>query len=194
MVLQKSDPNSIELCAAALMRSEVIIIPTDTVYGFSGIVPESEERIRSIKGRDEAKPFIQLIADPADFALYGSSPIPPEIAALLPGALTLIVKSAPGFSAGTSINALETTAFRCPDDDWLRSLIRLCGKPLYSTSVNRSGFPVLSDVTIMEKEFAKDVFYIVDGGKQKEELPSTIVDLSGKEPKVIRQGAVRIDL
>lgn len=214
MRLQKSDPHSIELCAAALVRGEVVIIPTDTVYGFSGIVPESEERIRRIKGRDETKPFIQLIAEPEDIALYSDSSLPPVIRSLMPGAVTVIVKTALDFSAGTSKNAEPTlvpaedsvsgladnascgttTAFRCPDDDWLRTLIRKCGKPLYSTSVNRSGFPVLTDIDTMEKEFAAEVFCIVDGGEKKEALPSTIVDLSGGTPKIIRQGAVKIDL
>ena len=215
MRLQKSDPHSIELCAAALVRGEVVIIPTDTVYGFSGIVPESEERIRRIKGRDETKPFIQLIAEPEDIALYSDSSLPPVIRSLMPGALTLIVKTAPDFSAdGTSKNAelsfvpaedsvsgpadntarAATTAFRCPDDDWLRSLIRLCGKPLYSTSVNKSGFPVLTDVKMMEKEFGSEVFCIVDDGEKKEALPSTIVDLSAGTPRIVRQGAVKIDL
>lgn len=199
MRLQKSDPCSIELCAAALLRGEVLIIPTDTVYGFSGIVPESEERIRRIKGRDETKPFIQLLADPEDLALYSDSLLPPVIRALMPGALTVIVKNSiknaePFVSAGASAGCAGTTAFRCPDDDWLRVLIRKCGKPLYSTSVNRSGFPVLTDIDIMEKEFGAEVFYIVDGGEKKDALPSTIVDLSGGTPKIIRQGAVRIDL
>lgn len=191
MRLQKSDPCSIELCAAALLRGEVLIIPTDTVYGFSGIVPESEERIRRIKGRDETKPFIQLLADPEDLALYSDSLLPPVIRALMPGALTVIVKNS---ERSLSAECAGTTAFRCPDDDWLRALIRKCGKPLYSTSVNRSGFPVLTDIDMMEKEFGTEVFYITDGGEKKDVLPSTIVDLSGGTPKIIRQGAVRIDL
>ena len=205
MRLQKSDPHSIELCA--LVRGEVVIIPTDTVYGFSGIVPESEERIRRIKGRDETKPFIQLIAEPEDIALYSDSSLPPVIRSLMPGAVTVIVKNiiknaeptlvpAEDSVSGLADNAFcgTTTAFRCPDDDWLRTLIRKCGKPLYSTSVNRSGAPVLTDIDTMEKEFAAEVFCIVDGGEKKEALPSTIVDLSDGTPKIVRQGAVKIDL
>lgn len=207
MRLQKSDPHSIELCAAALVRGEVVIIPTDTVYGFSGIVPESEECIRRIKGRDETKPFIQLIAEPEDIALYSDSSLPPVIRSLMPGAVTVIVKNiiknaeptlvpAEDSVSGLADNAScgTTTAFRCPDDDWLRTLIRKCGKPLYSTSVNRSGFPVLTDIDTMEKEFAAEVFCIVDGGEKKEALPSTIVDLSDGTPKIVRQGSVKIDL
>lgn len=207
MRLQKSDPHSIELCAAALVRGEVVIIPTDTVYGFSGIVPESEERIRRIKGRDETKPFIQLIAEPEDIALYSDSSLPPVIRSLMPGAVTVIVKNiiknaestlvpAEDSVSGLADNAFcgTTTAFRCPDDEWLRTLIRKCGKPLYSTSVNRSGAPVLTDIDTMEKEFAAEVFCIVDGGEKKEALPSTIVDLSGGTPKIVRQGSVKIDL
>ena len=152
-------------------------------------------------------PFIQLIAEPEDIALYSDSSLPPVIRSLMPGAVTVIVKNiiknaeptlvpAEDSVSGLADNAARaaTTAFRCPDDDWLRTLIRKCGKPLYSTSVNRSGFPVLTDIGMMEKEFAAEVFCIVDGGEKKEALPSTIVDLSGGTPKIVRQGSVKIDL
>ena len=187
MRLQKSDPHSIELCAAALVRGEVVIIPTDTVYGFSGIVPVSEDAIRRIKGRNELKPFIQLIADPEDIALYSPTIVPDKIRSLMPGALTVIV------STQNASGGHATTAFRCPDDEWLRSLIRICKAPLYSTSVNRSGAPVIADVKTMEKEFGSEVFCIVDGGAQKQSLPSTIVDITGGEIKILRQGVVRIE-
>lgn len=183
MILQKSDPHCITVLIRALKRGEVAIIPTDTVYGFSGIVPQSASALRNIKGRGENKPFIQLIAEPEDIGLYSDSVIPQHIRALMPGALTLIVRTQNG-----------TTAFRCPDDEWLRSVIRLCGAPLYSTSVNRSGCPVLTDIALMEKEFGAKVFCVVDGGKAADTRASTIVDVSGPVMRIVRQGSVRVDL
>ena len=187
MILQKSDANCLSVVSQALLRGKVVIIPTDTVYGFSGIVPLSEGAIRRIKGRDEGKPFIQLIAAPEDIALYSPTIVPDKIRTLMPGALTVIV-----YTQNASSGGRATTAFRCPDDEWLRSLIRMCKAPLYSTSVNRSGAPVIGDVKIMEKEFGSEVFCIVDGGAQKQSLPSTIVDITGSEIKILRQGAVRL--
>ena len=187
MILQKSDADCLSVVSQALLRGKVVIIPTDTVYGFSGIVPLSEGAIRRIKGRDEGKPFIQLIAAPEDITRYSPTIVPDKIRSLMPGALTVIV------SAQNASGGRATTAFRCPDDEWLRSLIRACKAPLYSTSVNRSGAPVIADVKIMEKEFGSEVFCIVDGGAQKQSLPSTIVDITGSEIKILRQGVVRIE-
>ena len=187
MILQKSDADCLSAVSEALLEGKVVIIPTDTVYGFSGIVPLSEGAIRRIKGRDEGKPFIQLIADPEDIARYSPTIVPDKIRSRMPGALTVIVPTQNASGGHT------TTAFRCPDDEWLRSLIRTCKTPLYSTGVNRSGAPVIDDVKIMEKEFGSEVFCIVDGGGQKQSLPSTIVDITGGEIKILRQGVVHIE-
>lgn len=192
MILSKYDPICLESIANALCAGKVVIIPTDTVYGFSGLVPASETAIRGIKGREETKPFIQLIANPDDILLYTFTSIPPEVKRHMPGALTIIVQNAQ--------SPQQTTAFRCPNDEWLRSLISRCGKPLYSTSVNRSGQAILSDIHEMEKEFGKEVFCIVDGKNYSIEgaksmeltaLPSTIVDITGDTMKIVRQGSIR---
>lgn len=184
MILKKSKPKLLEELANVLIENKVIIIPTDTVYGFSGIVPESDSVIRHIKGRDEVKPFIQLIANPKDIEKYSSTIIPESVAKHMPGPLTVIVKNKDNDG---------TTAFRCPDDPWLQELITLSNAPLYSTSTNRSGAPILSDIVEMEKEFGTEVYCIVDGELDTTEaLPSTIVDITGDEIKILRQGAVSI--
>ena len=198
MILQKSDRLCLQTVCQALKKNQIVIIPTDTVYGFSGIVPESEDRIRRIKGRDKTKPFIRLIADLKDIALYSDTRIPQKIKDLMPAPITLIVDercSAAGverMSGDTGTVHLTSLAFRCPCDEWLRNLIRLCGKPLYSTSVNRSDCPVLTDVHEMEKEFSKEVFCIVDGHTPPSSLPSTIVDIRDGSIKILRQGSVKI--
>lgn len=192
MILQKYDTQCLKIICHALCAGKVVILPTDTVYGFSGIVPDSDGAIRAIKGREETKPFIQLIAHPDDILLYSPTPIPLEVSRHMPGPITVIV---------TTQQSQKTTAFRCPDDDWLRSLIRLCGKPLYSSSVNRSGQAILSDVFEMEKEFGSDVFCIVDGknyNKPDEKLvdmqplPSTLIDITDGTIRIVRQGSLYI--
>ena len=182
MILKKSEPNVIATVKNALLENKIVIIPTDTVYGFSGIVPGSDFAIRAIKGRDEVKPFIQLISKPEDIEKYSDTKIPHEIKKHMPGPLTVIVKNK--FDDGT-------TAFRCPDDTWLQKLISECNCPLYSTSTNRSGEPILNTIAEIEKEFATEVFCIVDGDLDTTtSIPSTIVDITGDEIKVIRQGSV----
>lgn len=185
MILKKSDPISITKTAELLVHGEIVIIPTDTVYGFSGIVPNTEEAIRSIKGREEKKPFIQLIAHPEDVFLYTDSIIPKQVLDLWPGSLTIVVKDK---------NKKTTTAYRCPRDAWLRAVIDRCNNPIYSTSVNRAGQPIVDTIHLITKEYSHIVSLIIDGDdERRKSLPSTIVDVTNHPLKILRQGAVIID-
>ena len=201
MILKKSDPSSIETTAATLKKGGIVIIPTDTVYGFSGIVDlkgstthfESDAKIRAIKGRAETKPLIQLIAKPEDLRLYTDDAIPNTLLSKWPGALTIIVHikdDAP--LAATAIPQTRTVAFRCPGDEWLREIIARCGAPVFSTSVNRSGQPVLDTTNSIVSEFANETDLIIDDGDKKGALPSTLVALENGTVKVLRQGSVLI--
>ncbi len=188
-LIAKDDPDSASRTAEVLKAGGVVIIPTDTVYGFSGIaVPEpvegttTNERIRTIKGRSETKPMIQLIATPQDLAKYTSDNVPVSLLQKWPGALTIIVND----------NRGGTTAFRCPGDEWLRKVIEDCGCPIYSTSVNRSGQPVLDEQSAIINEFAGEVDLIVTDGDKKGAKPSTIVSITDGTVKLIRQGDVEI--
>lgn len=188
MIYLKSNYKTSEFCINSLINGNVVIIPTDTVYGFSSIVDENlntAEKIRKIKGRAETKPFIQLIANPQDIKKYTDDDIPQEILSAWPGPLTIIVNSK---------KSNETIAFRCPGDKWLRDIIEKCGKPIYSTSVNRSGSPILDTEDSIKAEFEKEVDLIVLDGDKKNSLPSTIIKVEEGKWTVVRQGEVKINL
>ncbi len=198
MMLTKNSKGSVVFAADCLLKGGIAVLPTDTVYGFSGIVDvkgrerfKTDDTIRSVKGRSETKPLIQLISKPEDIFLFTDDVIPQKLLSLWPGPLTLIVnvkaESPLAFDAGT-------VAFRCPGDEWLRSVIALCGAPVYSTSVNLSGCPVLDTVSEIEGTFGKSVDLIVDDGDKKNAVPSTIVSLCGESPVVVRKGSLDIDL
>ena len=199
MILNKSDTSSIKETAGILKKGGIVIIPTDTVYGFSGIVDlktaaahyETDAKIRAIKGRAETKPLIQLIARPEDLRLYTDDEVPSELLAKWPGALTIIVhikKNSPLAEHA----AIPTIAFRCPGDKWLREIISKCDAPIFSTSVNRSGQPVLDTTAAITQEFSNEVDLIIDDGNKKGALPSTLVTIENGEVKVLRQGSVEI--
>lgn len=190
MIILRSDSNSVEFVSRVLLEGSVVVLPTDTVYGFSGVVPESEDVIRKIKGRDETKPFIQLIAEPEDIYGYTDEVLPDQLLAMWPGALTVIVPLKKRLITGES--EVTTVAFRCPGDGWLRQIIKAVGKPIYSTSVNRSGQPVLSSVLEIDKEFGGEVKLIVDGGSTENALPSTLVKFEKGKCIILRQGDVCI--
>lgn len=188
--------SSVSVAAGFLRSGKICILPTDTVYGFSGIAEWSEcpkfstdRKISAIKGRAEEKPLIQLVSAPEEIALYSSCEIPSELKSRWPGALTVIVPV-----KGTMARAKEqpSVAFRCPGDEWLRNVIRECGSPVYSTSVNRSGFPVLETFSEIEREFGAEADLIVNDGDKKGSVPSTLVLLEDGGWKILRQGAVSV--
>lgn len=188
-IISCENPSSKSILAECILKGGVCVVPTDTVYGFSGMVPQSKERIQRIKGRDDGKPFIQLIAHPNDVFNYTDLSIPSQIFTLWPGALTLILPVTKGVDAGSTI------AFRCPGDDWLRNVIELVGTPIYSTSVNRTGKNVLENLHAICDEFLDEVDLIVDGDKiiAPSAKPSTLVKLTeGGKCKILRQGSVEI--
>lgn len=198
MICQKSEKDSLDKTAKSLKKGSVVIIPTDTVYGFSGIVDlkgktplKSQDLIRKIKGRGENKPFIHLIAKAEDIYDYTDLLLPEALISKWPGPLTVIVpvkKDCPLYSEE------ETVAFRCPGDKWLRDLIEECQAPLYSTSVNRSASPVLTLEKDIVSEFENECDLIVLDGDCKTSLASTIVKLENDRTfTVIRQGAVKFD-
>lgn len=165
LTLPKSDPRSAAECAAAMNRGEVVIIPTDTVYGLSAIAnspfaqdDEGAALIRSIKGRDEKKPFIVLIEKPSDIFQYTNDAIPQSLLSLWPCALTIVVKAHCKAMTGGEVSQNDgipsAIALRCPKDEWLRRVIALCKKPIYSTSANISGSAVLHTIQEIQNAFA----------------------------------------
>ena len=111
--------------------------------------------------------------------------MPQKLLKFWPGPLTIIAKD--------KRLGGKTTAFRCPGDEWLRTLIQECGFPIYSTSANRSGSPVINTEKELIAEFEKEVALIVLDGDVKEGLPSTLVKIEDGEIVVLRQGAVKVN-
>ncbi|MBQ1628066.1 MAG: threonylcarbamoyl-AMP synthase [Treponema sp.] len=183
MICNKYDPDSVKKSASLLKNGEVLILPTDTVYGFSGVIGKTDLKIRLIKGRSETKPFIVLISEPSELKSISDDIMPEKLSGFWPGPLTVIVKEK---------NSDKTVAVRCPGDEWLRTVIKECGSPIYSTSVNRSGSPVLTKIEDICSEFESEVALIVSEGDSKTSVPSTIVKLEDNGYSVVREGAVKL--
>lgn len=212
MICRKSDNDSIQKCISSLKKGGIVIIPTDTVYGFSGIVDgKTDSIIRKIKGREEYKPFIQLISSPQEIYNYTDDVIPQKLLNYWPGPLTIIVNrkgqngsgeynGERGLNGECELNGeqarkgpgFQTLALRCPGDEWLRKVIAGCGASIYSTSVNRSGQPVLDSEAEIISEFSEEVDLIVADGDRKSSVPSTIVKVEAGSCKIIRQGAIKL--
>ena len=127
--------STIKELASIFKKGGVAIVPTDTVYGFSGIVDDSsgnqmrtDDRIRQIKGRSETKPLIQLIADPSDIEKYSAVPIPQKLYSKWPGSLTIIVPlKSHVFVAGALTSLFNVT---CPAPHGGIFTFIVCNHPL----------------------------------------------------------------
>ncbi|HUX22703.1 MAG TPA: L-threonylcarbamoyladenylate synthase [Spirochaetia bacterium] len=181
MVLKRSDPQLPDRLLPLLSRGGVTILPCDTIYGFVGRVPETEARIRAIKGRGETNPFLVLIGSVVQAEDLAAGPIDKEVTKLWPGPLTVVIRTRDG-----------TLAVRYPDDPFLTEIIRSLDGPVYSTSVNRTGSAPLWRINEIVAEFESDVDMIVDDGDFPAGLPSTILDITTSPYRILRQGAFQV--
>jgi L-threonylcarbamoyladenylate synthase len=182
MIVLAADDAAFGTLVKSLSSGGVAIIPCDTMYGIVGVAPQTEERIRQIKGRGETKPFLQLIGSASWVSRFSDLALPPVLSKYWPGPLTLVFPHRAG----------GTVAVRLPDSLLLRRLLEAIGQPLYSTSVNKTGKPPLVEVAAMKQEFERDVDLIFDAGNLPPGPPSTLVDITNRPYRVLRAGVVQI--
>jgi L-threonylcarbamoyladenylate synthase len=178
MLLKRSN-ESHRLLETQLKAGRIVVMACDTIYGIVGRVPDTDGSIRRIKGRGETQPFLQLLSDSTAIESSGAILPQSDILTLWPGPFTFIFLMKDG----------GTTAFRVPEDSSLRSLIREVASPLYSTSVNRTGEPPLYDPADIESEFGNALALVEDSGRLQGRQPSTVVDLTVRPYRILRQGA-----
>lgn len=182
MKIAVTDPALPMRLAEILAGGGVVVMPCDTIYGIVGAAPDSEERIRSIKGR-EGKQFLQLIASAEWVNRFSDLKLPEQLAALWPGPLTLILPAR---------GKPDTVALRVPDDPLLRGLLQELDRPLFSTSVNRSGESPLWRFAEIAECFEHSVDLLIDAGDLEGRLPSTILDVASRPFRLLRPGALEV--
>ncbi|GAP15214.1 tRNA threonylcarbamoyl adenosine modification protein, Sua5/YciO/YrdC/YwlC family [Longilinea arvoryzae] len=195
-ILSVDDPKSLPRALEILQAGGVIAFPTDTVYGLGCRVDLSQsiDRIYQIKERDQAKAIPVLIGDVAHLARVsaGLGDTARKLAACFwPGALTLVVPRNPGLPA--NLSQLPTIGVRMPDHSFALTLLRSAG-PLATTSANLSGLP--SPVTAQDvlNQLEDRLDLIIDGGPCPGGVPSTVVDCTGVDPRILREGAITHEL
>jgi L-threonylcarbamoyladenylate synthase len=157
---------------AALRAGRAVILPTDTVYGLCAL-PEYAEVLYELKGRDRSKPIALLAADVDALAAEVPGLDPSVLERYLPGPYTLV---------------FETGGVRIPDlPPSAAEVVRAVGV-VAATSANLSGGPDPRRVEDVPDEIRAACGAIVDSGELPG-VPSTVIDLTGAEPRVLRQGA-----
>ena len=184
MLIKKSDPRQKKLIFNALVGGGIVIMACDTIYGFVGVSGDTDDRIRTVKRRRKGKPFIALMPDLAWLPRFTDVFLPEKLKAYWPGPLTLIVPAKQG----------GTIALRIPRDSTLRWLLRRIDRTLNSTSVNVEGQTAMHKIADIIPAFESHVDLVVDSGDLDDGEPSTMLDLSQSPYRIVRQGALSIDL
>ena len=182
-----------------IRRGGLVAFPTETVYGLGGDAfnPEAVARIYAAKGRPGDNPLILHVCDILSF--YDLAESPPDYASALidaywPGPLTLVAKkkpSLPPWFGGHPDTRTETIGIRMPSHSIARAFIEESGRIIAAPSANKAGRPSPTTAEHVLEDFSqeKDIM-ILEGGSAEVGLESTVVDVTGENPVILRPGFV----
>jgi len=192
MKLGPADAKALDDALAALRRGDVVGLPTETVYGLAGDAsdPAAVARIFALKGRPADHPLIVHVAGIEAIDAWARDV--PALARTLagafwPGPLTLILRKQAHVLAEVT-GGQDTVGLRCPAHPLALQLLRRFGGGLAAPSANRFGRISPTRAAHVREEFGDAVPVVLDGGDCEVGLESTIVDLSGPTPRILRPG------
>jgi tRNA threonylcarbamoyl adenosine modification protein (Sua5/YciO/YrdC/YwlC family) len=184
--------NAIGIADAFLRSNGVVIYPTDTVYGIGCDANSREaiDKVHKIKGIEQKKPFSVMMADLKMVEEYCETGIWEDIILrkYLPGPYTFLLKSK-GLCAASSNKLLGV---RIPDSEFCQAMCRKLGRPIVTTSANRTSSAPPIRFEDIDKKMVDSASVAIDSGPTKYGAPSVIIDLVQR--KLIRQGGEEIDL
>lgn len=192
-IFEDAMENQVELAIEVLKKGGIVAFPTDTVYGIGGnsFIEQAVAKVYQIKQRPRHLALPLLISSKPD--LERVARVVPEVAwrladRFLPGGLTLVLKKAA--VVPDIVAPGDTVAVRIPDHPIPIALIRGLGAPLIGTSANPSGGAIAVTAQQVWAQLGNKVDLIVDGGRCRWGVESTVVDVSGEFPRVLREGVV----
>ena len=181
--------------AVSVLRTKgVVAFPTDTLYGLGANIfcDEAVNRVFQIKGRPHQVSLPVLIGNVHDLKRVTTDI--PDVAWTMaerfwPGPLTLVLRKSPAVSYVVT-GGKDSVAVRTPRHEVPLALIEALGSPITGTSANPTGGPDPVTADDVRRLLGEPVPYIVDGGPATVGTPSTIVDLTGPKPRLVRRGAI----
>ena len=195
-LLAADSPGAIEETAGAIKRGELVIFPTDTVYGI-GTNAFDEAAVLNLykaKKRPHDKGIPILLADTLDLNKVAAA-IPQSAKLLIsrywPGPLTLIVPKHPDLPA--SISTSDSVAVRIPANEYARAIIRHAGGAVAASSANHSGEEPARTAAAALAYFNNEVAIILDGGISSDSKPSTIIDCTSPKLQILREGPLSLE-
>jgi tRNA threonylcarbamoyl adenosine modification protein (Sua5/YciO/YrdC/YwlC family) len=191
-VISAADPAALTLAQQVLSDGGLVAFPTDTVYGLGADVLNraAVSKLYAVKGRSEEKAIPVLAASKGDLAQV-AQPLPAMVVRLAerfwPGPLTLVVRRMPDLPP--ELSPYDTVAVRVPDHDLALALLRTAG-PLAVTSANRSGGPSSMSAEEVLATLGGRFDLLLDGGSTPGGTPSTVVDCTQGELRILRAGPI----
>jgi len=191
-ILPISAPNTLKRALEVLQAGELIAFPTDTVYGLGTLAfsAAGAAKIYETKERPPEKALPILLGEIGQLKLVAE--YVPEIAqklatAFWPGAVTLILPKHPDIPK--SVSALDTVGVRIPDHAFARDLFRAAG-PMTVSSANLSGHSNPSSAEEVYAQLNGSLPLILNGGRISGGVPSTVVDCTGTDIRILRKGSI----
>ena len=195
-----SDPHSreegITAAVTAVRRGQLVVLPTDTVYGLAADAFDADavQRLLDAKGRGRDMPPPVLISAVTTLEALATE-LPDWVTGLTehywPGPLTIVCRQQPSLRWDLG-EARGTVAIRMPDDEVALDLLGRTG-PLAVSSANSTGHPAALDVDEADEMVGWAVEVVLDGGPSAGTTASTIVDCTGSRPRILREGAISAD-
>jgi L-threonylcarbamoyladenylate synthase len=186
--------DAIQEAAKWILNGGIVAVPTDTLYGLAAdpFSADAVARIFAVKGRTAERALPLIAADAAQVSAHFGplSAMAQRMAARFwPGPLTLLVP-APASLARDLTGGTGKVGVRVPANDVARAICAMAGRPITATSANISGDPATSDPADVERTLGHRIDLLIDTGLTPGGAPSTIVDVTGAEPVLIRAGAI----
>jgi L-threonylcarbamoyladenylate synthase len=196
--LVPADGEAIERAARLIRAGELVAFPTETVYGLGGDAANEAAvaRIFKAKGRPRFNPLIVHVPDLAEAEALALFDERARLAArhFWPGPLSLVLPRRP--DSGLSLLAsagLDTVALRVPAHPVAQALLRAAGRPIAAPSANRSGRVSPTTAAHVAAEFGNRVELILDAGRCAVGIESTVLDLAGPTPVLLRPGGITLE-
>jgi L-threonylcarbamoyladenylate synthase len=184
---------AIDIAHELFLNGSIFIYPTDTIYGFGGnpFNDVAIKKISEVKGKHNWRRYIFLISDIEilkSYADVNSERYLDFLLSIWPNPVSVILKLNRKYQ---ELLRSETGAFRIPNHRFCYKLISELKMPLVSTSVNRTGNEPMNDSSMIIQEFAKEVDAIFYSDKKSFFEASTLIDLTGEEPILVREGRIK---
>jgi L-threonylcarbamoyladenylate synthase len=192
--LKRFKESELAPASKAIQAGRVVAFPTDTFYGL-GADPfnlAAVERVYQIKGRPRSKPLLLLINDLEQISML-TAELPEvfhELAkSFWPGPLTIVMRASHRLPLKVT-GGTGNIGLRMPDSNLARVLIRSAGVPLTATSANLSTLPSCTTASQVLGQIGGRVDVLIDGGTVSANKPSTVLDLTGSTPRIVREGVI----